>query len=466
MAERDTQYDYDLFVIGAGSGGVRAARMASTNGAKVAIAEERHLGGTCVNIGCVPKKLFTYAAHVEEEVRDAAGYGWTVGAPSFDWATLRDNKTKEIERLNGIYAKLLDGAGVTLFEARATLVDPHTIQVGDETVTAERILIAVGGRPNRPSEPGAEHGVVSDDMFYLDELPKRAVVAGGGYIAVEFAGILNGLGVETVQLYRGEMFLRGFDDDVRRHLAGEMVKKGVDLRFNTIIEKTEKRDDGTLVATLSDGSTLETDLILYAIGRSPNTDGLGLEAAGVETDAKGAIKVKDDYSTSQSNIYAIGDVIDRVQLTPVAIGEGMVFAFNTFKGESRKMNYSDIPTAVFSAPPIGTVGLTEAEAVEKYGEVDVYLSEFRPMKNTLSGNEERALMKLLVDVASDRVVGLHMIGPDAGEIAQGFGVAFRAGATKADFDATVGIHPTSAEEFVTMREPARRATREASAAAE
>jgi glutathione reductase (NADPH) len=358
----------------------------------------------------------------------------------------------------------LDGAGVTLYRARAKLIDAHRIDVGGEMVTAERILIATGGKPNRPSEPGQEYGVVSDDMFYLDELPKRAIVAGGGYIAVEFAGILNGLGVETVQLYRGDLFLRGFDRDVREHLAGEMRKKGVDLRFNAIIEKTEKREDGTLVAHLSGGETVETDLILYAIGRSPNTEGLGLEEAGVAVNDKGAISVDDDYSTSVPNIYAIGDVIDRVALTPVAIGEGMVFAFNTYNGESRKMDYRDIPSAVFSNPPIGTVGLSEEEAVAEYGAVDVYLSEFRPMKHTMSGSDERVLMKLLVDVATDRVVGLHMVGPDAGEIAQGFGVALRANATKAEFDSTVGIHPTSAEEFVTMREPTRRASAKSEAA--
>lgn len=464
MADTGAGYDYDLFVIGAGSGGVRAARMSAANGAKVAIAEERHLGGTCVNVGCVPKKLFTYAAHVPEEIEDAAGYGWTVGASRFDWKTLVANKNKEIERLNGIYGKLLANAGVTLYEARATLVDPHTIEVGGDRVTAERILIAVGGRPNMPEEPGAELGVTSDEMFFLDELPKRAIVAGGGYIAVEFAGILKGLGVEVVQLYRSSLFLRGFDRDVRLHLAAEMRKKGIDLRFDTIISKTEKREDGSLAATLSDGSVLETDLILYAIGRSAYTEGLGLEAAGVETDMFGSIKVDADYRTSQPNIYALGDVIDRVPLTPVAIGEGMVFAFNTYAGQSRKMDYRDIPSAVFSAPTIGTVGLTEEEAVAEYGEIDVYMSEFRPMKHTLSGNEERALLKLLVDVKTDRVVGLHMVGPDAAEITQGFAVAFRAGATKADFDATVGIHPTSAEEFVTMREPTRRAKRESAAA--
>ncbi|MCR9218799.1 MAG: glutathione-disulfide reductase [Alphaproteobacteria bacterium] len=464
MADTGAGYDYDLFVIGAGSGGVRAARMSAANGAKVAIAEERHLGGTCVNVGCVPKKLFTYAAHVPEEIEDAAGYGWTVGAGRFDWKTLVANKNAEIERLNGIYGKLLSNAGVTLYEARATLIDPHTIEVGGERVTAERILIAVGGRPNMPDEPGAELGVTSDEMFFLDELPKRAIVAGGGYIAVEFAGILKGLGVEVVQLYRSSLFLRGFDRDVRLHLAAEMRKKGIDLRFDTIISKTEKQADGSLAATLSDGSVLETDLILYAIGRSAYTEGLGLEAAGVETDRFGAIKVDADYRTSQPNIYALGDVIDRVPLTPVAIGEGMVFAFNTYAGQSRKMDYRDIPSAVFSAPTIGTVGLTEEEAVAEYGEIDVYMSEFRPMKHTLSGNQERALLKLLVDVKTDRVVGLHMVGPDAAEITQGFAVAFRAGATKADFDATVGIHPTSAEEFVTMREATRRATRESAAA--
>ncbi len=447
-----SDYDYDLFVIGAGSGGVRAARMSGSLGAKVAIAEDRYLGGTCVNVGCVPKKLFVYASHFHEEFHDAAGFGWTVGPRAFDWKTLISNKNTEIARLNGIYESLLSNANVTLYEARATIVDAHTVEVGGERVTAERILVAVGGWPSVPDIPGKEHVISSNEAFFLEEAPKRAIVVGGGYIAVEFAGIFNGLGAEVTQLYRGDMFLRGFDDDLRHFLAAEMGKKGVNLRFNANIASVEKTGAG-LVATLEDGSTIEADTIMYATGRHPLTQGLGLEEAGVELSAKGAIVVNDDFQTSVPSIYALGDVIDRVALTPVAIGEGMVFAHNTYAGENRKMDYRDIPTAVFSQPTIGTVGLGEAAAREKYGEIDVYRSEFRPMKHTLSGNGERGLMKLIVDRASDRVVGLHMIGPEAGEITQGFGVALKAGATKADFDATVGIHPTAAEEFVTMREP-------------
>lgn len=447
-----SSYDFDLFVIGAGSGGVRAARMSAGLGARVGIAEDRYLGGTCVNVGCVPKKLLVFASHFGEDFEDAAGFGWTVGPRSFHWKTLIDNKNAEISRLNGVYRSLLSNAGVTLYEARATVVDAHTIEVGGERLTAERILVATGGWPSVPDIPGKEHVISSNEAFFLEDLPKRAIVVGGGYIAVEFAGIFSGLGSEVTQLYRGELFLRGFDEDVRHFLAGEMRKKGVDLRFNANIASVEKTDAG-LVATLEDGSTLETDLIMYATGRAPNTDGLGLENAGVALSRKGAIVVNEDFQTSVPSIYALGDVIDRVALTPVAIAEGMVFSHNTYNAEARKMDYRDIPTAVFSQPTIGTVGLSEAEAREEYGEVVCYRSEFRPMKNTISGNEERSLMKLIVDKATDRVVGLHMVGPEAGEIAQGFGVALKAGATKADFDRTIGIHPTSAEEFVTMREP-------------
>lgn len=448
-----SEYDYDLFVIGAGSGGVRASRMAASFGARVAIAEDRDLGGTCVNVGCVPKKLMVYASHFSEEFHDAKGFGWTVGDRSFDWATLIANKNTEISRLNGIYGNLLNNAGVELFEARAKIVDAHTVDVGGRQVTAERILVAVGGWPMVPDIPGKEHVVSSNEVFFLEEQPKRVIVVGGGYIAVEFAGIFNGLGSEVVQLYRGPHFLRGFDDDVREFLAVEMRKKGVDLRFNTNISCVEKNADGSLTATLEDGTTLETDLVMYATGRLPKTQDLGLEDAGVEMSKKGAIIVNDDFQTNVPSIYALGDVIDRVALTPVAIGEGMVLANNLYNGQARRMDYRDIPTAVFSQPNIGTVGLTEAQAREEYGAVDVYTSEFRPMKHTLSGSDERTLMKLIVDKASDRVVGVHMVGPDAGEITQGMGIALKAGATKADFDATVGIHPTSAEEFVTMREP-------------
>lgn len=448
-----SEYDYDLFVIGAGSGGVRASRMSASLGARVAVAEDSDLGGTCVNVGCVPKKLMVYASHYHEDFAEARGFGWTMGEYRHDWSTLIARKDAEIARLNGIYGTLLKNAGVTLYKGRATVTGPHSVDVNGETITAERILIAVGGWPVKDSIPGAEHAITSNEFFYLDDVPKRVIVAGGGYIAVELAGIFNGLGAKTIQLYRGPKFLRGFDGDVRDHLTTEIQKKGIDLRVNTIIKTIEKREDRGLNVLLSDGSTVEADQVLFAIGRKPKTANLGLEPVGVDMTPKGAIKVNDDFQTSVPSIYALGDVIDRVALTPVAIGEGMVFAHNTYGNGGRKMDYSDIPTAVFSQPAIGTVGLSEEDALETYGEIDVYRSEFRPMKHTLSGSDERSFMKLIVDKASARVVGLHMVGPEAGEITQGFGVALKAGATKADFDATVGIHPTSAEEFVTMRDP-------------
>ena len=448
-----SSFDYDLFVIGAGSGGVRASRMAASFGARVAVAEDMFLGGTCVNVGCVPKKLFVYASHFAEEFRDAKGFGWSVGERSHSWPVLIENKNAEIKRLNGIYGNLLKNAGVELIEGRATLVDAHTVAVGDKTYTAERILVAVGGWPMIPDIPGKEYAVSSNEAFYLEEFPKRVIVVGGGYIAVEFAGIFNGLGADVAQLYRGPLFLRGFDEDVRNHLSGEMRKKGIDLKFNSNIAAIEKTDGG-LVATLEDGSVMEADLIMYATGRLPKTEGLGLEEAGVELARNGAVKVNEDFQSSVPSIYALGDVIDRVALTPVALAEGMVISHNIYNGEARKMDYSDIPTAVFSQPNIGTCGLTEAEAREKYGEVTIYKSDFRAMKHTLSGSDERTFMKLIVDKASDRVVGVHMVGSEAGEIMQGIGIAMKAGATKADFDATIGIHPTSAEEFVTMRTPA------------
>ncbi|MDW3206759.1 MAG: glutathione-disulfide reductase [Alphaproteobacteria bacterium] len=450
-----SEYEYDLFVIGAGSGGVRASRMSSSLGAKVAIAEDLHLGGTCVNVGCVPKKLMVYASHYHEDFDEAAGFGWTVGPRAHNWSKLIEAKNTEISRLNGIYGNLLKNAGVELFNGRATVTGPHEVEVDGRRITAERILVAVGGWPSVPDIPGKEHVITSNEFFYLDDLPKRVIVVGGGYIAVELAGIFNGLGASVTQLYRGPLFLRGFDEDIRHFTAGEVRKKGIDLQFKKNIASVEKKTDGALVATLEDGTEMEADTILYATGRTPKTKDLGLEAAGVEMTKSGAIVVNDDYQTTVPSIYALGDVIDRVALTPVAIGEGMVFAHNTYGKGGRKMSYRDIPTAVFSQPPIGTVGLTEEEARKEYGEIEIYRSEFRPMKHTLSGSDERSLMKLIVDKASDRVVGLHMVGPEAGEITQGFGVAMKAGATKADFDATVGIHPTSAEEFVTMREPAR-----------
>ncbi len=446
-------YDFDLFVIGAGSGGVRAARMSATYGGRVAVAEDRYLGGTCVNVGCVPKKLFVYGSHFAEEFEDAAAYGWDVQASPLDWDRLRDNKTREIERLNGIYAGLLDNAGVTRIWGTAKLLDPHTVAVGDETYSAENVLIATGSWPVQPEFPGAEHTITSNEAFYLDELPKRALVLGGGYIAVEFAGIFNGLGVETDLVYRGPLFLRGFDEGVREFVNDELEEKGIKLHFNANIERVEL-DGEERVVTLTNGHEHRTDQVLCAIGRYPKTAGLGLEEAGVELGDFGKILVDDYFQSSVPNIYAIGDVIDRMQLTPVAIAEGMCIANNLFTSNpKRRMNYDNIATAVFCQPNIGTVGPTEQEARERFPELVVYESTFRPMKHTLTGRAERTLMKLLVNGADDKVVGAHMVGPDAGEIIQGLAVAITAGATKTDFDATVGIHPTAAEEFVTMREP-------------
>ena len=445
-------YDYDLFVIGAGSGGVRASRMSASYGAKVAVAEEQYLGGTCVNVGCIPKKLFAYGSHFSEDFEDAAAFGWNVGARTVHWPTLIENKNKEIERLNGIYRTILANNNVTLYEARATLVDAHTVKVGDQTVTADKILVATGGRPQLSDTPGIEHAITSEEAFYLPELPRRVVIAGGGYIAVEFASIFHGYGAEVTQLYRRDLFLRGFDIDVRRTLADEMQKKGVDIRWNTNIDRIDKTGRG-LNISLSTGDTIEADAVMYAIGRHPNSRGIGLEEIGVEMRDNGAIIVDDKFQTSVDNIYALGDVTDRLQLTPVAIGEAMVLSANLFNGQDQRMDYADVPTAVFSNPNIGTVGLTEEDARARHGDVVIYRETFRALKHTLTGSEERTMMKLIVDRKSDRVVGCHMVGPDAGEITQGLGIALKCGATKAQFDATVGIHPTAAEEFVTMRTP-------------
>ncbi len=446
-------YDYDFFVMGAGSGGVRAARIAAGHGARVAVAENRYLGGTCVNVGCVPKKLLVYASHFAHDFEDAAGFGWTVGERGFDWGRLIANKNAEILRLNGIYKSMLDGAGVTIIDGTASLADAHTVAVGDKTFTAEHILVAVGGWPTVPEIPGREHAITSNEVFFLDKFPRRVIVVGGGYIAVEFAGIFHGLGAEVVQLYRGGLFLRGFDDDVRAHLAGEMTKQGIDLRFNSTIESLAKRD-GTLRATLDGGEVLEADCVMYATGRAPNTAGIGLGHAGVELNAKGAVVVDEYSQTSVDNIYAVGDVTDRINLTPVAIREGHAVADTLFNNTPSAADHADVPSAVFSQPPIGSVGLTEAEARKRYGDVDIFKSSFRAMKHTLTGRDEQTFMKLIVDRASGRVVGCHMIGAEAGEIIQGIGIAVKCGATKAQFDATVGIHPTTAEEFVTMRNKA------------
>ncbi len=447
-----TGYDYDFFVIGAGSGGVRASRMAASHGAKVAVAEERFLGGTCVNVGCIPKKLFSYGSHYLHYGHEAAAYGWDYSQPVLDWARLIKNKNIEIKRLNNIYRNLLNTAGVTLYEARATLIDAHTLNVGGKNISADKILIATGGKPSRGDIPGNEHAVVSDDAFYLKDLPKKVLVVGGGYIAVEFAGIFNGYGADTTLIYRGDKILRGFDIDVRLHLAAEMEKKGVKFIWDSVIKRID-RQGKDLEVYFRDGSMAHYDQVLYAIGRIPNTSDLGLEQVGVKMNDNGAIMVDDFYRTSVENIFALGDIIDRYQLTPVAIGEAMKLASNLFNGTREKMDYEDIPTAVFSDPPVGVVGLTEEDARAKFGDIEVFRSTFRGLKDTLTGSTEQTMMKLIVDKASDRVVGCHMVGPDAGEIMQGLGVALKCGATKAQFDATIGIHPTAAEEFVTMREP-------------
>ena len=442
-------YDYDLFTIGGGSGGVRASRMAAQFGARVALAEERYLGGTCVNVGCIPKKLFVYASEFSEDFKDSAGFGWTVGARNFNWQTLIANKDREIARLNGVYEKVLVDNGVRILRARATIADAHTVVVGSERLTARYILVATGGWPSMPSMPGGELAITSNEAFFLPQFPSRVILVGGGYIGVEFAGIFHGLGAKVTLVHRGELFLRGFDDDLRRMLATEMDKREIELRFNSQVERIEKLPRG-IRATLIDGAALEADLIMFATGRTPNTHDLGLERAGVKLDYEGAVVV-DSYSCSSvTNIYAVGDCTDRMQLTPVAIAEGQAVAETLFHGNPQTPDYENVPTAVFCQPHIGTVGLTEAEARARYRAVDVYKSRFRPLKHTLGGREENSFMKLVVDRETDRVLGCHMLGDDAGEIIQGLAIALKCRATKAQFDATIGIHPTAAEEFVTM----------------
>ena len=450
-----TQYDYDLFTIGAGSGGVRASRYAARLGARVAIAEERYLGGTCVNVGCIPKKLFSYAAHYGEDIGHAAGYGWRVSPPVFDWPTLVANKDREIERLNAVYAKLLTGAGVALLDGRATLVDEHTVEVGGRRISARYILIATGGWPVVPPVPGAEHAISSNEAFHLSQLPRRVLVVGGGYIAVEFASIFHGLGVDTTVVYRGELLIKEFDADLGGFLASQMQTKGVHIRFRSNIARIERpaHDPGSaLRVTLEDGSLLEADCVMYATGRAPNTRGLGLENAGVDLAPGGAVMVDANFQSSVPSIYAVGDVIDRVLLTPVALAEGMIVAESLFGDSGRSLDYEGIPTAIFSNPNVGTVGLSEAKARERHGDIDVYRTTFGTLRHQLTGSGEKVLMKLVVDKKTERVLGVHMVGPDAGEIIQGFAVALKCGATKRQFDATIGIHPTIAEEFVTLRE--------------
>lgn len=447
-------YDFDLFVIGAGSGGVRASRFAASYGARVAVAESRYLGGTCVNVGCVPKKLMVYAANFQDEFKIGRSFGWDVAAKGFDWTTLIDNKNTEIARLNGIYENLLENSGVTLINGHAKLVDAHTVEVEGKQYTAENILLAVGGWPQVPDIPGREHVTDSNQVFFLKEQPKRVLVVGGGYIAVEFASVFHGLGSETQLAYRGDLFLRGFDGDVREHLHQELLKKDMTLRFNCDVQRIDKQQDDSLLITFKDGQTTEVDCVFYATGRRPMLDNLGLENVDVKLDGNGFIAVDELYQTSESSILAIGDVTGRIQLTPVALAEGMAVARRLFRKEEYKpVDYDLIPTAVFSLPNIATVGLTEEDAREKGFAVQIFKTSFRPMKLSLSDEQERIFMKLIVDQATDRVLGCHMIGPDAGEIIQGIAIALKAGATKQIFDETIGIHPSAAEEFVTMRTP-------------
>ena len=445
-------FDYDLFVIGAGSGGVRASRMAAATGARVAVAEEKYLGGTCVNVGCVPKKLFYYGSHFHDDFNDAKGFGWNVSATEFDWPTLRDNKNTEIARLNGIYQKMLDNAAVVIIEGRATIRGKHTVSINGQSITAERILIAAGGRPYVPTFDGAEHVITSDEVFYLERLPTNALVVGGGYIAVEFAGILNGLGVNTELSYRGAQLLKRFDHDLGLRLADELVKKGVKLSLESDIESITKQSNGSLQVLFKSGEERCYGEVLYATGRKAYTADLGLANTAVVTRDNGTIVVDDYFQSAEPSIYALGDIIGTPELTPVALAQGMAFVDTYYKGSPRVVDYDNIATAVFCQPNIATVGLTESEAREQYADIDIYQSEFRHLKHTLSGNTERTFMKLIVDVASDKVLGVHMLGAEAGEIIQGLAVAIKAGATKADFDSTIGIHPTAAEEFVTMRD--------------
>jgi len=448
-------YDYDLFVIGAGSGGVRAARLAAMTGARVAVAEEHRVGGTCVIRGCVPKKFMVYASEFAHHFKTAEGYGWSgLDGASFDWKTFITAKDIEIARLSGIYVTNLQKAGADLVHVRAVLKDANTVEIvgKDQTITADKILVATGGRPVKPQGlPGAEFGITSDEAFHLESLPKSILIVGGGYIAVEFAGIFNGLGSDVTLLYRGPNILRGFDEDVRVHIAHEMEKRGIKIVLGCEHDRIEQTGEG-LVSHFSNGISVTTEQVMFATGREPHVRGLGLEAAGVELNDKGAIVVDQFSKTTADNIWAVGDVTDRINLTPVAIREGAAFAETVFRGNPSSFDHEDVATAVFSQPPIGTVGLSEAEARHQYGKVDIYRSVFRPMKYTFVGGEERSLMKIVVDAATDRLVGVHMVGPDAPEIIQMAAIAVKMGATKAQWDSTCAVHPTAAEEFVTMRE--------------
>jgi len=446
------EFDYDLFVIGGGSGGVRAARVSAAHGARVAVAEEYRLGGTCVIRGCVPKKLLVYGAHFAEDLQDAVRFGWTVGKCKFDWATLRDNVLAEVERLEGIYTDILDRNEVEIFQQRATISGPQEITLADGTkLTAATILVATGARPMVPDVPGAEHGVTSNEMFHLDAVPKRAVIAGGGYIANEFAGILKEFSCGVTVVNRGDRILRQYDEQIRDRLLQISLTKGINFKFNAPFEKIVKRKDGSLRIHLAGSSPIDADLLLWAVGRQPNTEGLGLEKAGVKLGKNGAILVDEDNQSAVPWLYAIGDVTDRVQLTPVAIREGQAFADTMYGDKPTRVDYSNIPSAVFSHPPIASVGMTEGQARDKLGSYKTFVSDFRPMKNVLAGRNERSLYKMIVDDESGKVVGIHMIGPDAPEILQAAAIAVKAGLTKTQFDETIALHPTMSEELVLMR---------------
>ena len=445
-------FDYDLFVIGAGSGGVRAARVSAAHGAKVAVAEEHKVGGTCVIRGCVPKKLLVYGAHFAEDLQDARRFGWDVPKCEFDWTVLRDNVLAEVNRIEAAYATMLENSRVETILQRATVTGPHNIRLADGTeITARVILIATGSRPQVPDFPGAEHGITSDDVFHLDDVPKRAVIAGGGYIANEFAGIFHEFSCDVTIVNRGDQILRYYDAQVRDRLLQISLIKGINFKFNAPFERAEKLDDGTLRIHLKDHSPIDAEMLLFAIGRLPNTRGLGLENAGVDLSSDGAIMVNADNQSTCDSIYAVGDVTNRVQLTPVAIREGQAFADSIFGNKPTRVDYEDIPSAVFSHPPIGGVGMTESEARNRLGSVKVYTSDFRPMKNVLAGRNERSLYKLVVNGETDQVVGIHMIGPDAPEILQAAAIAVKAGLKKSQFDDVVALHPTMAEELVLMR---------------
>lgn len=453
------EFDFELFVIGGGSGGVRAGRVAASMGKRVAVAEEYRFGGTCVIRGCVPKKLLVYASSFPEHFEDAAGYGWKVGESSFDWQTLIANKDKEILRLEGLYQKGLDNNGATMFKSRAELIDKHTIclTATGETVTADKILIAVGGRPNPMSDlPGHELCISSNEAFHLDELPKSILIAGGGYIAVEFANIFHGLGVETTLIYRGKEILSRFDQDLRVNLQEAMIDKGINFQFEDVIENVEKASNGELQVTTKNGDINKYSQVMLALGRIANTQSLGLEKVDVKTSSRGAIIVDEYSKTSIDNIYALGDVTDKVQLTPVAIHEAMCFIETVYKDNPISPDHELIPTAVFSQPEIGTVGMSEDQAAKAFDKLEIYRAQFRPMRHTLSGRQEKMMMKLIVNAADRKVVGAHILGPDAGELVQVLGITLKAGITKDDFDRTMAVHPSASEELVTMYAPTYR----------